>query len=180
MSGGTSIYIQVASFPRIQPLPTRSSPLFSDPDGDSEMLSSSESSEVEASNPQTPTGQAKAIRPSEQPQTSELSPPGSQTATRTESVKVQQLPGTGNEVSSSTYTILGTDDQSEDKQSDIDSLGEPGSSWMTRQADEDYHRALETVVDKDFSLSMGNLLVSSFCTKICLLFVTVEVESYTC
>ena len=61
---------------------------------------------------------------------SELSPPGSQTRQASDAAGVS-----GNAKTGST------------NEADM-----PGASWMNKRAEEEYHRALECVVDKDFNL----------------------------
>ncbi|CEO60123.1 hypothetical protein PMG11_04763 [Penicillium brasilianum] len=107
-----------------------------DPDGDSEMASSvgspySDSDAVDTG-ARTPTHNAHAAAP-----TSELSPPGSQP---------QQIPD-----------ISTTADQRPRTEAEASLLGKgpepPVASWQTKRAQDEYQRALEQVVDKDFNLN---------------------------
>lgn len=77
---------------------------------------------------------------------SELSPPGSQTQTTATNL------GSG-ALGTTTSGSMAPEDQ-------------PGAMWMNKRAEEDYQRAMEFVVDKDFSLGgcsrpLGSLRV--FC-----------------
>jgi hypothetical protein len=118
-----------------------------DLDGDSEMMSSSESSEI--SNPQTPTDHQPSAHPGHFAG-SELSPPGSQDASGA---------GQGGERRKSetiTSAPFGVDNTEKDKaaeQGRTDIRNEPGAAWMNKRAEEEYQRAMEYVVDRDFSLS---------------------------
>ncbi|OJD15581.1 hypothetical protein AJ78_04171 [Emergomyces pasteurianus Ep9510] len=123
-----------------------------DLEGDSEMLSSSESSQI--SEPQTPTAGPAADETANFP-SSELSPPGSQDATGADTTKLEYGDA------QSEYAVLtsshvggdgarGTDFR--DHPSSGISRAEPGSSWNNKKAEEEYQRALEMVVDRDFSL----------------------------
>ena len=83
---------------------------------------------------------------------SELSPPGSQKKHTSESsnkVEAGPLPGREHEGNSTT----GIDVEAESDEN------KPGASWLNRRAEEDYQRAMELVVDKDFSLSMLALIL---------------------
>ncbi|ODH42113.1 hypothetical protein ACO22_01266 [Paracoccidioides brasiliensis] len=129
-----------------------------DQDGDSEMLSSSESSQ---SSPQTPTAFPTLGHSANFPG-SELSPPGSQDAIGAESSKMayddshlkyvagasSQQPGGD---SSGGVGGVGGDEKWEDQSAAI-SQTEPGASWNNKKAEEEYQRAMELVVDQDFSL----------------------------
>jgi hypothetical protein len=112
-----------------------------DLDGDSEMLSSSGS--------ESPVG---ARTPTFDKPT-ELSPPGSQTASRHES-----FGGAGNTLgsgagagASSTFTSA-FDKLAGDGKSGAQGKDAPGASWNNQRAQEEFSRALENVVDRDFSL----------------------------
>ncbi|OAX79733.1 hypothetical protein ACJ72_05944 [Emergomyces africanus] len=123
-----------------------------DLDGDSEMLSSSESSQN--SEPQTPTANRAAVETANFP-SSELSPPGSQDATGADTTKME-YGDTQTEYAVSTSSHVGSDGASgsdgRDQASSAISRAEPGSSWNNKKAEEEYQRALEIVVDRDFSL----------------------------
>ena len=74
---------------------------------------------------------------------SELSPPGSQTQPASEP--------------------SGTAGQGWDVAADVGNEDDkPGASWLNKRAEEEYQRAMEFVVDKDFSLSMFGSLPSCF------------------
>ncbi|PLB42457.1 uncharacterized protein BDW47DRAFT_121566 [Aspergillus candidus] len=95
-----------------------------DADGDSQMASSREASPAGA---RTPTN----VR------TAELSPPGSQTQT------------TAAPPDSQTQTQGSSQQQPQQQQQKI---RQPGASWMNKRAEEEYQRAMEHVIDQDFSL----------------------------
>lgn len=110
--------------------------LSTDLDGDSEMLSSSGSA--------SPVG---ARTPTFDKPAAELSPPGSQTASQHESFGV----------SSSFDKLAGGHAAGNGKPSSVAGAQikeQPGASWNNQRAQEEYNRALESVVDKDFSLRM--------------------------
>ncbi|KAA8648657.1 uncharacterized protein ATNIH1004_004542 [Aspergillus tanneri] len=98
-----------------------------DADGDSQMASSPESAQIPSDSSQngarTPT---KTIGIP-----SELSPPGSQTQPASANV-VGGMPAI--------TTMTSAPDQ------------QPGAMWMNKRAEEEFQRAMEFVVDKDFSL----------------------------
>lgn len=81
---------------------------------------------------------------------SELSPPGSQTR--------PQHGITGQAITSSTggagvFEKTGDSNAPTDgKAQTAEQKEQPGASWMNQRAQEEYQRALESVVDKDFSL----------------------------
>lgn len=112
-----------------------------DLDGDSEMLSSSGS--------ESPIG---ARTPAFDKPT-ELSPPGSQTASHRES-----LEGTSNGLGSAAGAEPATFTSAYDKlakdgsKSGLQGKDAPGASWNNQRAQEEFNRALENVVDRDFSL----------------------------
>ncbi|EDN03658.1 predicted protein [Histoplasma mississippiense (nom. inval.)] len=124
-----------------------------DPEGDSEMLSTSESSQ--SSEPQTPTGGQIADETSNFP-SSELSPPGSQDATGAEPTKMEYGDvQTDYAAVTASQHITGDgagSGASWDNQSSAIARAEPGSSWNNKKAEEEYQRALEIVVDRDFGL----------------------------
>ncbi|KAL1964712.1 hypothetical protein VTN77DRAFT_6738 [Rasamsonia byssochlamydoides] len=104
-----------------------------DIDGDSEMLSSSGS--ASPSGARTPTETRAHFTGSE------LSPPGSQTTL--------QHGGTG----AAGFEKIGESQTPTDgKAQTTEQKEQPGASWMNQRAQEEYQRALESVVDKDFSL----------------------------
>jgi hypothetical protein len=123
-----------------------------DLDGDSEMMSSSESSET--SNPQTPTDHQPSTQAAHFAGT-ELSPPGSQDAASGDSA----MAGCGGERRESeniTSASFGADNIEKEKGAEpgrADIRNEPGAAWMNKRAEEEYQRAMEYVVDRDFSLS---------------------------
>ncbi|KAI9932967.1 hypothetical protein MW887_009219 [Aspergillus wentii] len=112
-----------------------------DPDGDSQMASSPESQsgfpqEDSPAGSRTPTATTASHNSRAQfAAASELSPPGSQT---------KQISGVSG-------AAMGMDKgipiSAESQQQ------QPGASWMNKRAEEEYQRAMEFVVDKDFSLS---------------------------
>ncbi|GMF78611.1 unnamed protein product [Aspergillus oryzae] len=114
-----------------------------DPDGDSQMASSPESSHMHSEDSpvgsRTPTNMRSAT--SQFPGTSELSPPGSQT--QSVSADVGGLAGLGN-----TNTSGGSAEMTSAQQQQQ----QPGASWMNKRAEEEYHRAMEYVIDQDFNL----------------------------
>ncbi|OJD25448.1 hypothetical protein ACJ73_03180 [Blastomyces percursus] len=127
--------------------------LFLDPEGDSEMISSSESSQN--SEPQTPTGGRIADETSHFP-SSELSPPGSQDAAGAVSTKME-YDDTQTEYAVVTLSQHNSGDDAAggdtwDHQGSAISRAEPGSSWKNKKAEEEYQRVLEMVVDRDFNL----------------------------
>ncbi|GAD97045.1 hypothetical protein AOR_1_1858154 [Paecilomyces variotii No. 5] len=69
---------------------------------------------------------------------SELSPPGSQKAS-------EPAARSG----SLTFTTVS---EALDRKGDSKTSERPGASWMNKRAEEEYQRALENVVDRDFSL----------------------------
>ena len=80
----------------------------------------------------TPTGNALSGL-----NTSELSPPGSQT---------QQGPGASEEIRAALEARAAQT---------VDKNGEPAiAAWKSKRAQEDYQRAMDFVVDKDFNLGM--------------------------
>ncbi|OKL60124.1 hypothetical protein UA08_04675 [Talaromyces atroroseus] len=109
-----------------------------DLDGDSEMLSSSESA--------SPAG---ARTPTFDKPAAELSPPGSQTASHHESGGASlgsPFTSSLNKLAAdraTAATATGTSSQVKEA---------PGASWNNQRAQEEYNRALESVVDNDFSL----------------------------
>jgi hypothetical protein len=47
----------------------------------------------------------------------------------------------------------------QDIKDDVVGDGKPGSGWKSKRAQEEYHRAMESVVDRDFSLrEFGDVL----------------------
>ncbi|KAJ5149768.1 hypothetical protein N7448_001346 [Penicillium atrosanguineum] len=103
-----------------------------DPDGDSEMASSADSVHTDSDAPgaRTPTHFAHASAAT----ASELSPPGSQP---------QQLPNISTAVMK---------DNGAGAQKSRASLEHPIAAWQTKRAQDDYQKAMEHVVDKDFNL----------------------------
>jgi hypothetical protein len=82
----------------------------------------------------TPTHNAQAAAP-----TSELSPPGSQP---------QQIP----DISST--TDYGPRTEAEPRNLPGKGPEQPVAAWKTKRAQDEYQRAMEQVIDKDFNLSM--------------------------
>ncbi|KAH8428155.1 uncharacterized protein LDX57_005860 [Aspergillus melleus] len=103
-----------------------------DPDGDSQMASSPESAHIPSDGSQA--GSRTPTRNIPNPPVgglSELSPPGSQTQT-TSSKLGSGAPGT--------------------KSGSTAPEDQPGAKWLNKRAEEEYQRAMELVVDKDFNL----------------------------
>ena len=122
-------------------------PVLLDRDGDSEMLSSSSS---DTSNPQTPTGN-RTLDSLTTAAAAELSPPGSQGPAGQDTTM-----GGGDENVMTTSVSLDAASLSREQPNDKASYilrGEPGASWMNKKAEEEYKRAMESVIDQDFSLS---------------------------
>jgi hypothetical protein len=109
-----------------------------DPDGDSEMASSGDSihadSDGGAAGARTPTHFVHASAAA----ASELSPPGSQT---------QHLPDIS---ATADFKELGADATQKARAGSE----QPVASWQTKRSQDDYQRAMEHVVDKDFNLRM--------------------------
>ncbi|KAL2005827.1 hypothetical protein VTN00DRAFT_10320 [Thermoascus crustaceus] len=106
-----------------------------DPDNDSEMLSSQESDqfsheEATHTGARTPTGAGPNVH-------DELSPPGS--------MKQQQQQQQFYHHNQQGQGAGGVDTKGAEKP-------QPGASWMNKRAEEEYQRAMEYVVDRDFSL----------------------------
>lgn len=117
-----------------------------DYDGDSQMASSPESS---LPGTRTPTTSNPAYANTSTPAQAatgmgELSPPGSQ----------QQAHRTagGRTMSGGGGVELAAASGSQQKQQQSQQR-RPGETWMNKRAEDEYHRAMESVVDKDFSLS---------------------------
>ncbi|KAJ9198994.1 hypothetical protein DTO166G4_7325 [Paecilomyces variotii] len=108
-----------------------------DPDGDSEMVSSPESEDLHQPSSPQPTGTRTPTNGGTH-FNSELSPPGSQKAS-----EPAARPG------GMTFT---TGSEAVDRKGDSKTTEKPGASWMNKRAEEEYQRALENVVDRDFSL----------------------------
>ncbi|KAJ5138599.1 uncharacterized protein N7515_003447 [Penicillium bovifimosum] len=106
-----------------------------DPDGDSTMTSSADSirPDEDRTGARTPTAIAHASGAGGD--AAELSPPGSQT--HQESVSIGDI-----------GTALDDRAGQPDKTSE-----QPGPAWQSKRAQEEYQRAMEFVVDKDFSLA---------------------------
>ncbi|KAE8349342.1 hypothetical protein BDV28DRAFT_63047 [Aspergillus coremiiformis] len=113
-----------------------------DPDGDSQMASSPESSHMHSEDSpvgsRTPTNNAHNAT-SQFPGTSELSPPGSQAQSVSADVGGMAL---GNS------SMPGSFEETTSTQQQP----QPGVSWMNKRAEEEYHRAMEYLVDQDFNL----------------------------
>lgn len=64
--------------------------------------------------------------------------------------------GNGDGNSRQTWT---TEGMSRDNRDDPAVDGKPGSGWKSKRAQEEYHRAMESVIDRDFSLrEFGDVL----------------------
>lgn len=116
--------------------------MITDLDGDSEMLSSSGSESPVGT--RTPTF--------DKPR--ELSPPGSQTASHHES-----FGGAGNALgsasgagTSSSFTSAFDKLAGDGSKSGAQGKDAPGALWNNQRAQEEFSRALENVVDREFSL----------------------------
>jgi hypothetical protein len=91
---------------------------------------------------------------------SELSPPGSQTQNFSEVTEMAALEKNG--PSDFSTQVAGRQQQQQQQQQQR----QPGARWMNKRAEEEYQRAMEYIVDKDFNL--GRLS-----NQRCLLIVTV-------
>ncbi|GCB26564.1 hypothetical protein AAWM_09449 [Aspergillus awamori] len=123
-----------------------------DPDGDSQMASSPESSHglSEDSHPGTRTPTNKLTNPRPPPfGGSELSPPGSQTQTATLNSQGQM---SFNPSLIDSPLATQTTQQIQQQQQQGEQMDAPGASWMNKRAEEEYQRALEYVVDQEFNL----------------------------
>ncbi|RDW65932.1 uncharacterized protein DSM5745_09671 [Aspergillus mulundensis] len=109
-----------------------------DPDGDSQMASSPESthsfSDMDAGS-RTPTQQTQTAN-LQFAGASELSPPGSQT---------QPTGGSIDHTKEFVNAENGTTEST-------GSTEQPGASWMNKRAEEEYQRAMEYVIDLDWNL----------------------------
>ena len=111
-----------------------------DYDGDSQMASSPESSHAGSRTPTTTNPP--------HPRSSAISPPGSHQAQKMadrSGLENGSVQSGGAGAGGSAMTGQGQQQKQKQKQ--------PGESWMNKRAEDDYQRALEYVVDKDFSLS---------------------------
>ncbi|EPS33605.1 hypothetical protein PDE_08567 [Penicillium oxalicum 114-2] len=110
-----------------------------DPDGDSEMTSSAGSprsdSDALDTGARTPTRHHSAMAP-----LSELSPPGSQP---------QQLLDTS--ISADEGLASMAEPQTDGASGKGSELA--GAAWNSKRAQDEYHRAMEQVIDKDFNLN---------------------------
>ena len=116
-----------------------------DYDGDSQMASSPESS---LPGTRTPVATNPAYGNTSTPARAttdmgELSPPGSQQLAHKTSAGRTTSGGGGGGVELA--AAAGKQQQSQQRR--------PGETWMNKRAEDDYHRAMESVIDKDFSLS---------------------------
>ncbi|RHZ68583.1 uncharacterized protein CDV56_109697 [Aspergillus thermomutatus] len=109
-------------------------------DGDSQMASSPESSVGSPAGSRTPTNNA-SLNDSAAgfAGASELSPPGSQTQNFSEVTEMTGLEKNG--PSDLSTQVAGQQQQQQ-----------PGARWMNKRAEEEYQRAMEYIVDKDFNL----------------------------
>lgn len=122
-------------------------------DGDSQMASSPESSSQPGT--RTPTANLPLDTNTNTPApgatgTAELSPPGSQQQVHKPS---GGRAGGGVEVGKSGTAATATAASYPQNQHQQSLQRRPGESWMNKRAEDDYQRAMESVVDKDFSLS---------------------------
>ena len=76
--------------------------------------------------------------------TAELSPPGSQTQTTAAPPNSQQTQGSSQQPP-----------QQQQQQQQQQQIRQPGASWMNKRAEEEYQRAMEHVIDQDFSLGLS-------------------------
>ena len=111
------------------------------------MMSSSESSEM--SNPQTPTDHHTSAQAPHFAGT-EISPPGSQDAA---SAGYGEESRKSETVTSAPSEVDNAEKEKAAEQGRTDIRNEPGAAWMNKRAEEEYQRAMEYVVDRDFSLS---------------------------
>lgn len=118
----------------LNPFGMKKAHTYVDLDGDSEMASSPESEHDSQLGSRTPTDKARGSRFVG----SELSPPGSQTRQAPEPLGLRFDKGTT-------------------KKDAVKEADKPGASWMNKRSEEEYQRAMEYVVDKDFSLRMCRL-----------------------
>ncbi|KAE8146067.1 hypothetical protein BDV25DRAFT_163254 [Aspergillus avenaceus] len=109
-----------------------------DPDGDSQMASSPESSHMQPDDSPVGSRTPTNTLPSLFPGTSELSPPGSQP--QSISADVSAIAGLGNPTTSDETATAPSQQQQA-----------PGASWMNKRAEEEYARAMEYVVDQDWN-----------------------------
>lgn len=127
------------------------------------MLSSPESEKF-ASGPNGPRTPRAPSGLTEQYPASELSPPGSQDVQSSKQQKQphrqQQQQEAGDEglgLGSASAAFANSRKGIEGK--DTEAVNTPGASWMNKRAEEEYQRAMEYVVDRDFSL--GEISFSS-------------------
>ncbi|GFF25491.1 hypothetical protein IFM46972_01430 [Aspergillus udagawae] len=113
-----------------------------DLDGDSQMASSPESSTDSPAGSRTPTNN-NSLNDSTPgfAGASELSPPGSQTQNFSEATEMAALEK--NRPSDFSTQVAGQQQQQK---------RQPGARWMNKRAEEEYQRAMEYIVDKDFNL----------------------------
>lgn len=135
----------------------------SDYDGDSQMASSPESSSQPGT--RTPTTNLPPDTNTNTPAltatgTAELSPPGSQQQVHRKAGG-QTGGGVGMERSAPAAATTAAGYPQQQQQPSLQRR--PGESWMNKRAEDDYLRAMESVVDKDFSLSKSaSMLPPSF------------------
>ncbi|KAF7118167.1 hypothetical protein CNMCM5793_007568 [Aspergillus hiratsukae] len=117
-----------------------------DLDGDSQMASSPESSVDSPAGSRTPTNNNSLNDPASGfAGASELSPPGSQTQNFSEVTEMAELEK--NRASDLLTQVAGQQQQQQQQQQQ-----RPGARWMNKRAEEEYQRAMEYIVDKDFNL----------------------------
>jgi hypothetical protein len=95
----------------------------------------------------------------------ELSPPRSESQSQTQALNQQSsmvdsghmmANGNGDGNSRQAWT---TEGMSRDNRDEPVVDGKPGSGWKSKRAQEEYHRAMESVIDRDFSLrEFGDVL----------------------
>ncbi|EAL89617.2 uncharacterized protein AFUA_4G11750 [Aspergillus fumigatus Af293] len=116
-----------------------------DLDGDSQMASSPESSVGSPAGSRTPTNNISLDdSASVFVGASELSPPGSQTQNFSDVTETAALEKNGPSDFSS--QVAGQQQQEQQQQR------QPGARWMNKRAEEEYQRAMEYIIDKDFNL----------------------------
>jgi hypothetical protein len=96
----------------------------------------------------------------------ELSPPRSESRSQRQTMnpkasateRSSMANGNGNPKENNSHGFA-KDGRGLDNKDDVGGDGKPGSGWKSKRAQEEYHRAMETVVDRDFSLrEFGDVL----------------------
>lgn len=97
----------------------------------------------------------------------ELSPPRSESRSQTQILNQQAANAEhGHSIANSNENgdangsqVWATESMGRDNRDDAAADGKPGSGWKSKRAQEDYHRAMESMVDRDFSLrEFGDVL----------------------